>query len=114
MAGQRPLEARIKVRILFPEHLMSYTVKFNWVLKTEVRAQLKIGESYSFEKLGNRVFPIGTPIDLIDQERQPIAKIRVTTFTQNGTNTIGSFTVIKLYETTEKELLTNYWKENAE
>lgn len=92
---------------------MSFPVRFNWVLQIEPPDQLRVGESYTFSKPENRIFPVGAPIDLIDMHRQAIAKVKVTTFTQNGTYTIGSFTVIKLYEGAEKEVLTNYWKENV-
>jgi len=82
------------------------------VLQIEAPEQLEVGGSYSFTKRENRVFPTGTPIDLISPERQAIAKIRVTHFTQNGENTTGSFTVIKVYCGQEKEVLSNYWIEN--
>jgi hypothetical protein len=91
---------------------MSFLVRFNWVLQIGPPDKLLVGETYTFSKPENRVFPIGTPIDLIDIERQAIAKIKVTAFTQDGTNTTGSFTVIKLYKGAEREMLTNYWKEN--
>lgn len=91
---------------------MSFPIKFNWVLQIEIPAQLHIGETYSFSKPGNRIFPINTPIDLISPEREAVAKVRITEFTVNGKQTIGSFTVIKRYKSTEKEILTNYWKEN--
>lgn len=91
---------------------MSYPVKFNWVLHLEIPAHLENGGVYPFLKPDNRVLPIDTPIDLIDPERQAIAKIKVTEFTQNGKETIGKFTVLKIYNGQEKETLTNYWKEN--
>jgi hypothetical protein len=91
---------------------MSFSVKFNWVLKIDPPADLTPGETYPFSKPGNRVFPIGTPIDLINEERQAVAKIRISEFTNDSEKTTGSFTVIKLYEGTEKETLSNYWKEN--
>jgi hypothetical protein len=91
---------------------MSFPARFNWVLQIEVPEQLGVEQTYAFSKPENRVFPIGTPIDLISPDREAIAKIKVTDFTQDGDKTTGSFTVIKLYKSTEKDVLTNYWKEN--
>lgn len=91
---------------------MSFPVRFNWVLQIEAPSQLQVGKTYTFTKPDNRVFPIGIPLDLINLEREAIAKIKVTEFTQNGEQTTGTFTVIKVYEAIEKEILTNYWKEN--
>lgn len=92
---------------------MSFPVKFNWVLQIEPPAHVEVGQSYDFTKPENRVFPIGTLIDLIDNDRQAIAKIRVTRVTHEDKNTTGSFTVVKIYQSPEKEILTQYWKENV-
>ncbi len=91
---------------------MGFSVKFNWVLQTEITDTLLVGKSYSFEKSGNRVFPINTPIDLIDSSRNAIAKIKVTAFTNEPLVTRGSFEIVKIYEGDEKAVLSNYWIEN--
>jgi len=36
---------------------------------------------YKFEKSANRIFPLNTTIDLIDESREAIAKIQVLKFT---------------------------------
>lgn len=91
---------------------MGSSVKFNWVLQIDPPATLEVLRSYRFEKSGNRVFPIGTPIDLIDSDRNAIAKIKINSFVNEPDSTSGIFEVIKLYLGTEKSVLTNYWIEN--
>jgi hypothetical protein len=91
---------------------MGFRVKFNWVLQHEIPEGLSVNNSYSFKKSGNRVFPIGTAIDLIDLDRNAIAKIKVITFLNDQSGTTGTFETIKLYAGTEKKVLSNYWKEN--
>lgn len=91
---------------------MGSSVKFNWVLQMEPPECLEMERAYQFEKNGNRVFPIDTPIDLIDLNRTAIAKIKITTFTNKRDLTSGLFEVIKIYTGTEKIVLSNYWIEN--
>jgi len=91
---------------------MGFTVVFNWVLQMDPPAELKLKNTYDFQKSKNRAFPIDTPIDLIDLERNAIAKIKVKSFSNDKTGTTGVFKVLKIYSDTERETLTNYWIEN--
>ncbi len=91
---------------------MGSTVKFNWVLQIETEEPVNENHTYQFEKIGNRMFPIDTPIDLIDLDRNTVAKIKITSFMNISDLTSGSFEVIKIYTGTEKSVLTNYWIEN--
>lgn len=91
---------------------MGFSVKFNWVLQIDPPGDLRPGNSYPFEKSGNRVFPIDVPIDLIDGERNAIAKIKIRTFTNHSGATNGKFEVVKIYESKEKAVLSTYWREN--
>ena len=91
---------------------MGFSIKFNWVLQITPPKNLELDRAYEFNKPGNRVFPIDTPIDLIDLERNAVAKIRVTSFTVNEDMTVGSFTVVKVYKGNEKKVLSMYWQEN--
>lgn len=91
---------------------MGFTIAFNWVLQIDPPASLKVRSSYSFEKPGNRVFPLNTPIDLIDSERAAIAKIAINSFTNKEHQTTGEFEVLKIYTDPEKAMLTKYWMEN--
>ena len=91
---------------------MGASIKFNWVLQIEPPDHLEVDNSYEFTKPHNRIFPMDTPIDLIDLDRNAIAKIRVTSFTNSHEQTTGDFKVIKIYSDPEKSMLTTYWKEN--
>lgn len=91
---------------------MGFSVKFNWVLQFELEGKIENGCTYSFEKKGNRVFPIETAIDLIDSKRTALAKIRILSFTNSHDNTTGVFEVVKVYFGEEKSVLSNYWLEN--
>jgi len=91
---------------------MGFTVKFNWVLQIQPPTTLKVKDSVSFEKSGNRVFPLNTPIDLIDRDRTAVARIEVKSFTNEDGATTGIYEIVKIYSGEEKQVLTNYWKEN--
>ena len=91
---------------------MGFSVKFNWVLQIDQPEILSLNESYSFSKTGNRIFPIGTPIDLIDIDRNAVAKIKIKSFLNEDEHTTGTFSVTKIYTGEEKRVLTNYWNEN--
>jgi len=109
---------------------MGFSVKFNWVLQIEPPEALQVNDTHTFKKPDSRVFPLDTPIDLIDLKRNAIAKIRIKSFstapvstdTSGGAaasapdstraETTGVFEVIKIYLGKEQEILTNYWIEN--
>ena len=60
---------------------MGFPIKFNWVLKINQNSSLEVGKTYKFSKIGNRNFPLDTPIDLINSKREAIAKKSVLEFT---------------------------------
>ncbi len=91
---------------------MGFSIKFNWVLQVDVQEDLHLNNIYTFSKSGNRVFPIGTPIDLIDMNRNALAKIQIINFTNSEDKTKGNYKVLKIYSDKEKKVLNNYWIEN--
>lgn len=91
---------------------MGTSVKFNWVLQIVPPDSITVQSAYNFEKSGNRVFPLDTAIDLIDLNREAIAKIRITSYQNVSDSTMGRFEVVKIYSGTEKSVLSNYWAEN--
>ena len=56
---------------------MGFPIKLNWVLQYDPEEHLEVGRVYSFEKGGNRVFPLNAKIDLISSSRTAIAKIKI-------------------------------------
>lgn len=91
---------------------MGFSIKFNWVLQMSPPEGIEPGRIHPFNKTGNRIFPLDTPIDLIDADRNAVAKIKVKSFTNESGITTGLFQVIKNYTGNEKVVLTNYWREN--
>jgi len=91
---------------------MGADIRMNWALQTATLDTLEERAIYSFEKSGNRMFPLETPIDLINMSREAVAKIKITEFTNRIGVTTGTYQVVKIYQGIEKEVLTQYWKEN--
>ena len=91
---------------------MGMDMRMNWALQIDPPDTLEERARYRFEKPGNRMFPLETPIDLISMDREAVAKIKITEFTNRIGVTTGIFEVVKLYQSIEKEVLTHYWKEN--
>jgi hypothetical protein len=91
---------------------MGFEIKFNWALQITPPEKLKTDATYDFSKTGNRVYPINTPIDLINENREAISKVKIIEFTNKDGKTIGKYQIIKVYSGTEKEILSKYWKEN--
>lgn len=94
------------------EVIMGFSVKFNWVLQINPPEIIETQTKYKFEKMGNRIFPTNTPIDLIDTDRNAIAKIKVINFQNENKVTRGEFKLLKIYRGEEQRILTNYWIEN--
>lgn len=91
---------------------VGFSIKFNWVLQIEIPENLTPDCAYPFHKQGNRVFPIDTAIDLIDPQRNAIARIKVKSFLNERDKTTGEFIVVRIYTGNEKTVLSNYWVEN--
>lgn len=85
----------------------------NWVLQSnKIPKNLALDTLYTAKRDGVRIFPITTPIDLIDRERNAIAKISIQKMVITELYTSVQYIVLKLYTEAEREVLTNYWKEN--
>jgi len=91
---------------------MGFPIKFNWVLQFDPDDAIELGRLYPFEKVGNRVFPLNTKIDLIGSNRTAIAKIKIKWFSNSHDKTYGEYEVLKVYSGQEKSVLSNYWVEN--
>lgn len=91
---------------------MGFEIKFNWALQLAQTDALQAGQIYDFAKPGNRAFPLETPIDLIGPDREAIAKVSILEFANTKAGTTGKYQVIKIYQSEENNILTNYWIEN--
>lgn len=93
---------------------MGYKAEFNFVLKlTQEQGypkKLELSKNYLFEKLEERIFPRGIPIDLVDKNWQPVAKVIVEDIVISENKTRGNFKVIYLYNKQERTTLYNIYK----
>jgi len=97
---------------------MGFKTEFNWALKLKPEQgldeeNLEVEKIYKFSKKEYRVYPVGIPIDLLNRNWEAVAKVVIIEFKNNDGRTEGKYKVIKIYEGREKEVLTNYWRENV-
>jgi hypothetical protein len=88
---------------------MGYKTEFNWVLKLNseqgVPKKIELDKNYLFEKQEERVYPRGIPIDLVDQDWTPHARVIVEDIVISKNKTRGNFRVIYKYGSIEKKVL---------
>ncbi len=65
------------------------------------RNQLVVGHEYPFAKDGHRLFMLDTPIELITDTWQVIARIMIPEFTVGHNETRGRYRVLKIYSDEE-------------
>ena len=97
---------------------MGHGIEFNWTLKLKPQNGLKekdieVGRIFEFSKRGNRIYPLNLPIDLINSNWEAIAKVMIFEIKNSQGKTSGKYKVLKVYEDEEKDILTNYWRENV-
>jgi hypothetical protein len=98
---------------------MGYITEFNWALKLKPEQglhenSLEVGMIYDFSKEENRIYPLDIPIDLINENWEAVAKVVITQLENKKGKTSGKFKVLRIYKGTEKDILTNYWRENIQ
>lgn len=91
---------------------MGFKITFNWALQIDCKDSVEQGKEYEFSKDSNRSYPINIPIDLINLDRDAIAKIKILEFTNTEGKTTGKYKVLKSYSGEEKKILSKYWREN--
>lgn len=88
---------------------MGYKTEFNWILKLDEEQgfpkKIEINKSYLFEKLEERIYPRGIPIDLVDKNFTPFAKVLIEDIIISKNKTRGNFKVIYKYGPIEKRVL---------
>jgi len=63
------------------------------------------GNEYTFKKDGHRLFMIDTPMELITEDWQAIARIVITEFTVGHNQTSGIYKVLKVYSSEETKIV---------
>ena len=95
---------------------MGYNTEFNNALKLKPmqgldETNLRIGNVYSFTKDGYRIYPVDTPIDLLNQDWEPLARVMIIKTALSEKKTTGNYKVLKIYSENEKKVLVEYWKD---
>jgi hypothetical protein len=97
------------------DRLMGSFYEFNWILKLSEEQgfakNYEIGLEYAFTKTGCRIYPIGPPIDLVDNSWVAVAQVVVTSVTLSQNATKGTYMLLRLYEGAEKSIRTQGWRE---
>ena len=97
---------------------MGYKTEFNFALKLKkeqgMPERLCEEEIYPFIKKENRVYPINSPLDLINSDGEAVAKVVIIESTNLPNETKGKFKIVRLYNDDEKEFLKRYWRETVE
>lgn len=69
------------------------------------REKLKKGKIYKFKKEGHRLYMLNTPIELITDKWEFVAKILMIEFTVGKGRTEGSYKVIKTFSKEDVEVI---------
>ncbi len=95
------------------ELLMGYEIEFNWILKIDTAEDLsqellKAGSVLDFHKSGRRIYPIGIPIELVNEKWDVIAEVVILETTIGHDKTNGRFKVLKIPKQQCKSLYFSY------
>ncbi|MFA5381699.1 MAG: DUF2584 family protein [Candidatus Micrarchaeia archaeon] len=81
---------------------MGFKTEFNWILK--LTKQQGLDEStlaenriYEFFKKDHRVYPLDTPIELVDEDWISIGLVTILEYTVGGGHTNGKYKVLEIY-----------------
>lgn len=79
---------------------MGYKIEFNWVLKLSLRQlpndnqKLEEGHIYEFEKDEERIYPLNIPIELVNDNWEILAEVKVLELTIGYGKTKGKCMVL--------------------
>ena len=69
------------------------------------RSDLKLGSEYFFEKDRHRLYMVDTPLELVTDKWEAIAKIIITEITIGKGKTKGVFKVLKVFSDEESKIV---------
>lgn len=98
---------------------MGFIIEFNWALKLKPKQglnedSLETGKVYNFSKEKHRLYPIGVPIDLVNERWECLGKIIITELLNNTEGCKGKYRILRLYSSQEKTIFTSNWKETID
>lgn len=86
---------------------MGFHVEINSILRSDDYTDLKVGEVYSFEKSGSRVFFDNIPVWVTKSDWTAQAEISIVSQTKTPEKLTGQFRVDYIYEGEEQQAVTN-------
>lgn len=90
---------------------MGFLYEFNWILKLpQIDPEISIGKVYNFAKSGIRIYPIGTPVELVNDKWEVIARCIINSITITQNMTEGEYIIIELYSKSKQIVLTEQLK----
>lgn len=89
---------------------MGYQYEFNWILKLSEIGEIHVGDCYNFTKKGNRIYPLNTPIDLVNNKWEALARCIIHKIELTKNKTEGSYEIIEVYSNEKKQILTEQWR----
>lgn len=90
---------------------MGVLYEFNWILKLpQIDENLLIGQNYRFVKDGIRTYPIGIPIDLVNNQWEAVARCIINSVTLTANKTEGEYKILEVYSLDKKKILTEQWR----
>lgn len=89
---------------------MRFETEFNYILKIReaqgLPATPKEGETYSFEKTIERIYPLHLPILLCDDDHNVIGKCIILAYTAGNKKTTGKYKIVSLFNEAKKKIFT--------
>jgi hypothetical protein len=89
---------------------MGFKVEFNSIVRIDVPENIKIGEEYSFENEGSRVYFDDIPIWLVEKDWTAVAEIKITSQERKNGKIKATYKVLYIYSQEESEELTKIFK----
>lgn len=89
---------------------MGFKVEFNSIVRIDVPKNIGVGEEYSFENEGSRVYFDDIPIWLVKKDWTAIAEIKIVSQERKDNKIRGSYKVLYLYSPEESIVLSKIFK----
>lgn len=89
---------------------MGFKVEFNSIVRVDVPADIKVGEEYSFENEGSRVYFDDIPIWLVKKDWTAVGEIKITYQERKDGKIKGTYKVLYLYSPEDSQQLTKIFK----
>ena len=86
--------------------------EFNWVLKSPIYLEnLVVGQTGSFEKEEERIYPINIPIFLANPDWTILAGIKILEYSASEDKTTAKYEIIKIFKDEQRDMLTKIHRE---